>query len=86
MEILADLPEGSRLPQPFQKHVTRTGSRCRLEVPEAQLFPALEQLRSSGARILSVSQVKPTLEDFFFKALKKEAAEEEAEPELELVR
>jgi hypothetical protein len=41
----------------------RTGARYRIEVPEADLYDVLEQLRQSKARILSVSPVRPTLED-----------------------
>jgi hypothetical protein len=29
------------------------------------LYPTIEQLRAAGARILSVTQVKATLEEFF---------------------
>lgn len=44
---------------------TQTGDRYRLEVTEAELYASLEQLRAAGARILSVAQVKATLEEYF---------------------
>jgi ABC-2 type transport system ATP-binding protein len=44
---------------------TRTGDRYRLQVPEAELYDAIEQLRAAGAKILSVAQVRATLEEFF---------------------
>jgi len=33
------------------------------------LYSALEELRSCGARILSVTPLRPTLEDYFFKLI-----------------
>ena len=44
---------------------TRTGERYRLQVPEAELYAAIEQLRAAHAKILSVAQIKPSLEEYF---------------------
>jgi ABC-2 type transport system ATP-binding protein len=66
-EILAELPAGRDLPRALAARATRTGSRYRLEVAEPDLYDALDALRACGARILSVTQLKPTLEDYFFK-------------------
>jgi ABC-2 type transport system ATP-binding protein len=44
---------------------TKTGDRYHLHVEESELYPALEQLRAAGAKILSVTQVKPSLEEYF---------------------
>ena len=33
----------------------------------SQLYSILEELRGCGARILSVTPLRPTLEDYFFK-------------------
>ncbi len=44
---------------------TRAGNRYRLQVAEGELYGALEQLRAADARILSVTQLKPTLEEYF---------------------
>lgn len=44
---------------------TRAGNRYRLQVAEGELYGALEQLRAAQARILSVAQLKPTLEEYF---------------------
>jgi ABC-2 type transport system ATP-binding protein len=44
---------------------TRTGNRYRLQVEEGQLYATLEQLRGTGAKILSVTQVKASLEEYF---------------------
>jgi ABC-2 type transport system ATP-binding protein len=44
---------------------TRMGNRYRLQVAEGELYGTLEQLRAAGAKILSVTQLKPTLEEYF---------------------
>src|SRR5260370_25114939 len=63
MEILFEMAGTSNAP--LLSKATRTGERYRLQVAEAELYAAVEQLRGAGARILSVSQVKATLEEFF---------------------
>src|SRR5271169_3720583 len=67
MEILFEPRDGRPLPAGLAEHATRIGARCRVEVPEAGLYGALEQLHGCEARILSVSSVRPTLEDYFFR-------------------
>jgi ABC-2 type transport system ATP-binding protein len=44
---------------------TRTGNRYRMHVEEADLYATLDQLKNAGARILSVTQMKASLEEFF---------------------
>jgi ABC-2 type transport system ATP-binding protein len=63
MEIIFELPMASSAP--VLSKATRTGDRYRLQVAEEELYAAIEQLRSAGARITSVSEVKATLEEFF---------------------
>jgi len=63
MEILFELTGQSSVP--LLAKATRTGDRYRLQVPEQDLYGAIEQLRGAGAKILSVSQVRATLEEFF---------------------
>jgi ABC-2 type transport system ATP-binding protein len=67
MEILFELREGCALPSSLDKRATQLGGRYRAEVPEGELYQALEELRSFEARILSVTPLRPTLEDYFFK-------------------
>src|ERR1700684_49165 len=67
MEILFETRAGRALPVSLAKSATQIGGRYRGEVPEGQLYSALEELRSCGARILSVTPLRPTLEDYFFK-------------------
>jgi ABC-2 type transport system ATP-binding protein len=69
MEILFELHDGRALPTSLVEQAARTGGRYRIEVPEAQLFATLEQLRECRARILSVAPVRPSLEDYFFRVI-----------------
>lgn len=64
MEILFELACATNLAALLAK-ATQTGNRYRLQVSEEELYFTLEQLRGAGARILSVTQVKATLEDYF---------------------
>jgi ABC-2 type transport system ATP-binding protein len=50
---------------PLLAKSTRIGERYRLQVKEGELYAALEQLREANARILSVSQIAPSLEEYF---------------------
>jgi len=63
MEILFELAGQSTAP--LLSKATRTGDRYRLQVPEQELYGAIEQLRAAGARILSLAPVRATLEEFF---------------------
>lgn len=65
MEILFELSKKENAAAAILAKATRTGDRYRLQVPEAELYGAMEQLRATGARILSVAQVKPSLEEYF---------------------
>ncbi len=74
MEILFESRDGHALPQSLSERSTRTGGRYRIEVPEADLYAVLAQLKDCNARILSVSPVRPTLEDYFFHLVQSEPA------------
>jgi hypothetical protein len=54
---------------------TQTGKRYRLQLPEAELYGALQQLGAAGARILSVTQVKATLEEYFMHLVEADRAQ-----------
>jgi ABC-2 type transport system ATP-binding protein len=64
MEILFEIA-GEAKNLPLLACATRTGERYRIQLPEAELYQALDALKAAGARILSVAQIKPTLEEFF---------------------
>src|SRR6266704_1403849 len=73
MEILFELPGANSAP--LLSKATRTGDRYRLQMAEEELYGAIEQLRGAGARILSVSQVKATLEEFFMNLVETDRAQ-----------
>jgi ABC-2 type transport system ATP-binding protein len=52
-----------------------TGDTIRAVIPETQLDLALDALRRSGARLISVTPVRGTLEDYFVQRLAEPAAE-----------
>ena len=70
-ELRANLPDSaapsatSTTGSALLAKATRTGERYRLQVPEAELYAAIEQLRAAHAKILSVAQIKPSLEEYF---------------------
>src|SRR5579862_3113728 len=65
MEILFEFSAAQPNGNALIAEATRTGERYRIQVNEEELYASIEQLRSSGARILSVAQVKPSLEEYF---------------------
>ena len=65
MEILFELPKAAESAATIFAKATKTGDRYQLKVAEEELYAALEQLKGAGARILSVVQVKPSLEEYF---------------------
>lgn len=67
MEILFELHVGAAPPARLANRAKQTGGRYRLDVPENELYAALDELRACDARILSVTPLRPTLEDYFFK-------------------
>ena len=73
MEILFELAGPSATP--LLSKATRTGDRYRLQVAEEELYAAIEQLRGAGAKILSVAQVKATLEEFFMNLVEADRAQ-----------
>jgi ABC-2 type transport system ATP-binding protein len=54
---------------------TRTGNRYRLQVEEGDLYLTLEKLRDAGARILQVTQMKASLEEYFMHLIEADRAQ-----------
>jgi ABC-2 type transport system ATP-binding protein len=77
MEILFEL-DGNGKRFPLLERATKTGERYRVQLAEADLYPAIDELKSAGARILSVSQIKPTLEEFFMHLVEADRAQASA--------
>jgi len=65
MEILFEYAGNTASAPALLGKATRAGNRYRLQVAEGELYGALEQLRAAQARILTVAQLKPTLEEYF---------------------
>jgi len=76
MEILFEVAEGKNLP--LLAKATRTGERYRVQCPEDEVYGAIGQLKAAGARILSVAQIKPTLEEFFMNLVEADRAQANA--------
>jgi ABC-2 type transport system ATP-binding protein len=76
MDILFELTSASNAA--LVSKATRTGDRYSLQVPEEELYAAMEQLKAAGAKILSVSQVKATLEEFFMNLVEADRAQASA--------
>jgi ABC-2 type transport system ATP-binding protein len=75
MEILFELPGGGANVAAISAKATKTGDRYRLQVSEEEVFAALEQLRGAGAKILSVAQIKASLEEYFMNLIEADRAQ-----------
>jgi ABC-2 type transport system ATP-binding protein len=75
MEILFEWAESATLPERIRALATKSGTGYRMSVAENELYTALEELRVAGARITSLTQIKPTLEDFFMELVGKDRAQ-----------
>jgi ABC-2 type transport system ATP-binding protein len=78
MEVLFELPQPAEVPEALVAGATRTGSRFRIVVSESEIYAKLDALRAAQARILSIAQLKPTLEDFFLDLMTTERAQPSA--------
>jgi ABC-2 type transport system ATP-binding protein len=75
MEILFEYAGAAAGLQPLLSKAKRTGERYHIEVAEADLYATLQQLCSAQAKILSVTQVKSTLEEYFMHLVEADRAQ-----------
>lgn len=75
MEILFEMRDARSLPTSLGCEASHIGDRYRIQVPEADLYSALDKLRDCRARILSVQPLRPTLEDYFLHLVDREKSE-----------
>jgi ABC-2 type transport system ATP-binding protein len=61
--------------EPLLSKATKTGTRYRMQVADEELYVTLEQLRAAGARIVSVTQIKATLEEYFMHLVEADRAQ-----------
>jgi ABC-2 type transport system ATP-binding protein len=78
MEILFELAAGGEKAGALAAKAARTGDRYRMQVKEEELFAALEQVRAAGGKILSVTQVKASLEEYFMNLVEADRAQASA--------
>jgi ABC-2 type transport system ATP-binding protein len=76
MEILFELRgENAAVAEALRQTATRTGNRYRMRVEEAELYATIEKLRETGARILLVTQIKASLEEYFMDLIEADRAQ-----------
>jgi ABC-2 type transport system ATP-binding protein len=75
MEVLFEYAGAAVGLQPLLSKATQTGKRYRMQVPESDLYATLQQLASAGAKVLSVTQVKSTLEEYFMHLVEADRAQ-----------
>jgi ABC-type multidrug transport system ATPase subunit len=77
MEILFELPGGAAK-ESLLRRATQTGDRYRIQLQDQELFSVMEELRAAQAKILAVSQVKPSLEEYFMHLVEADRAQASA--------
>jgi len=75
MEIIFELTGSGAQMEKVRAKATKSGANYRMSVSEAELYAALDELRGASATIISVTQIKPTLEDFFMELVGKDRAQ-----------
>jgi ABC-2 type transport system ATP-binding protein len=75
LEILFELGVETASSALLLSKATRTGNRYRMQVAEDELYKTLDQLRGAGARILSVAQIKASLEEYFMHLIEADRAQ-----------
>jgi ABC-2 type transport system ATP-binding protein len=75
MEILFESDGPGQSHAALLSKATQTGNRYRMQVPEAELYGTLEKIRGANGRILSVAQVKATLEEYFMHLVEADRAQ-----------
>jgi len=75
MEILFEADAVDARSAAVRAKASKSGSRYAVRVPEDSLYAALDELRASGAKITSVTQIKPTLEEYFLHLVEKDRAQ-----------
>ena len=76
MEILFEATVA--LAPTLSQRATRVGDRYNLRVEEEKLYDAIDELKAAGARILSVVELKPTLEEYFMHLVEADRAQASA--------
>jgi ABC-2 type transport system ATP-binding protein len=75
MEILFECDGAFQNAAALLSKATQTGNRYRMQVPEPELYCTLEKIRAANGKILSVTQVKATLEEYFMHLVEADRAQ-----------
>jgi ABC-2 type transport system ATP-binding protein len=75
MEILFEYAGAANNLGGFLGKATQTGTRYRVQVPEVNLYAAMQQLCGVGAQVVSVTQVRATLEEYFMHLVEADRAQ-----------
>jgi len=75
IEILFELAENGWQAEKIRAKAAKSGATYRISVGEAELYSAMEELRGARAKVISVTQIRPTLEDFFMELVGKDRAQ-----------
>jgi hypothetical protein len=77
MEILFELPGGAAK-ESLLRRATQTGDRYRIQLQDQELYAVMEELRVAQAKVLAVSQLKPSLEEYFMHLVEADRAQASA--------
>jgi len=74
MEIVFELTGSGPQFETLRERAAKSGTNLRMTASETELYAVLAELREAGAKIISVTQIKPTLEDFFMELVGRDRA------------
>jgi ABC-2 type transport system ATP-binding protein len=74
MEIVFELTGSGPQFETLRVRAAKSGRNLRMTASETELYAVLTELREAGAKIISVTQIKPTLEDFFMELVGRDRA------------
>jgi ABC-2 type transport system ATP-binding protein len=75
MEILFEYSGSNASAAALLGKAMQTGNRYRMQVEEGALYTTLDQLRTLGAKVLAVAQVKASLEEYFMHLVEADRAQ-----------
>jgi ABC-2 type transport system ATP-binding protein len=75
MEIIFELTDAAPSNEKLLAKAARSGVNYRMSVDECEVYETMNELRMAGAKIISVTQIKPTLEDYFMELVGKDRAQ-----------
>jgi ABC-2 type transport system ATP-binding protein len=74
MEIVFELTGSGPQFEAIRARAAKSGANYRLQASDTELYAVLAELREAGAKIISLTEIKPTLEDYFMELVGKDRA------------